>query len=119
MRTPIEHYIDIPSTKLSWVIVENHLVYHEADERACQFPGHGYPAHTLFTAEIILAFDNEQEFVQELGQLIRQCGDSNRYRGFLVQPYTVSMMTKVMIEDTNDDKGKNSAKNDDKPLTSN
>ena len=100
------------------MIVENRLVYHEGDERSRNHPGHGYPAHTEFTAQVILVFDNEYEFVQELGSLIRRCGDSNRYRGFLVQPYKVRWLD-VVVEDTNDDKGENSAKNDDKPLTSN
>ena len=133
MRTHVEHYTDVPSDKPSWVIVENRRVYHEGDERSRQHPGHGYPAHTEFTAKIILVFDNEQELVQELGSLIRHCGDSNQYRGFKVQPYAVStgvriwpgmiwpgqVVEDVVVDGTNDDKGKNSAKNDDKPLTSN
>lgn len=87
---------EIPQTEC-WVILKNTSTYHEADERSKKNPGHGYPTHTDHAVSVYEVFDNEADFINELGRMVRGTMNSGEYRGFKVQSYTTKLVVESQI----------------------
>ena len=88
--------MDIPETP-HYAIVTFQNIHIEGDERSRTHPGHGYPAHTVETADY-KAYTTREEWEKAVKSLETRVFGKPSYRAMYVVPAKVLTSTTVNVE---------------------